>query len=150
MCVPRITLDHTLVLLKGKKVLGGPSPFKFEEIWFLHPDFIEIVEFEWKNVVVSGNASQIFALKLKALKKRLIAWNKSSGDSLKANLEVCKEKINELDWLEEECNLLCDERGIRNGLRKAFQLLVLEEIFWKQRARLRWLEEGDQNTIFFS
>lgn len=29
------------------------------------------------------------------------------------------------------------------------QLLAQEKVFWKQRAKIHWLWEGDQNTSFF-
>lgn len=80
----------------------GSSPFKFKEIWFLEPDFLDVVKHEWSNVVVSGNVSRVFAIKLKSLKKKLIALNKNSGDSLKKSMENYRVKIKELNRLEEE------------------------------------------------
>lgn len=60
---------------------------------FLEEYFIEVVESMWHNEVYYENPSRIFALKLKALKFKLKAWNKNTGDSLKTNLKVCRRKI---------------------------------------------------------
>lgn len=101
VALPKTSSNHTSISLEWKKILGGHSPFKFEEIWFLEPDFMEVVKHVWNNVDVSGSASQIFATKLKTLKKTLIAWIKSSGDSLKSSMEACRVRIKEVDKLEE-------------------------------------------------
>lgn len=50
---------------------------------------MDVVEPVWTSRVYFGNPSRIFALKLKALKFKLKAWNKTTGESLKANLEDC-------------------------------------------------------------
>lgn len=43
--------------------VGGPCSFKFEEMWFLEPDFIDVVSNEWNPVTFSSNLSKKFALK---------------------------------------------------------------------------------------
>lgn len=70
-----LVFDHTPIVLEWGWRKGGPSPFKFEETWFLEPDFMELVESVLSQSHYSGNASRIIALKLKNLKFRLKAWS---------------------------------------------------------------------------
>lgn len=63
--------------------MGGPSPFKFEESWFLEHDFMELVRQVWNQAQYLGDLSRIFAFKLKNLKFRLKAWSKKSVDCFK-------------------------------------------------------------------
>lgn len=130
VALTRTVSDHTPILLKWKQVWKGPSPFKFEEIWFMDPDFMEVVDHTWNNVEVSGTASRRFALKLKALRKRLHAWNKYYGDSLKSAMEACRVSIMELDKLEEVQNLSGEEKASRIDFQKENYFLALKEEFF--------------------
>lgn len=64
----RSVSDHVLILLQSCQGKGGPSPFKFENTWFLEPNFMEIVKEVLDHAHYSGNPSKNFALKLKILK----------------------------------------------------------------------------------
>lgn len=81
---------------------GGPAPFKFEESWFLEPDFMELIEFVGTESFFYGNASIIFALKLKNLNFLLKAWDKVLVVYFKEERKRCLLNIKELDLLEED------------------------------------------------
>lgn len=59
MALPRNISDHNPIMLEFNRPFGGPLLFKFEEMWFLEPDFLEVAEREWNLVVYSGNLSYI-------------------------------------------------------------------------------------------
>lgn len=74
---------------------------------------MEMVEMVWNSEEYSGNPSRIFALKLKALKVKLKAWNKNLGDSFKGKLEDSCRRIKELDLVEDGGMLSPQERDER-------------------------------------
>lgn len=148
--MPRVCSDHNPILLEHCAAFRGPSPFKFEEMWFQVLNFFDVVNLEWNRMCFDGNPSRIFVLKLKGLKVFFKSWNKDSGLSLKADMERITKSIVELDRLEEERNLYREDRVERERLRKELQVVVCkEESFWRQRSRINWLKEGDRNTNFF-
>lgn len=108
-----------------------PLPFKFEEMWFLEDDFMEVVEFEWNKVGYSGNPSRIFSLKLKDLKFKLKTWNKNLGHSLKSKSEHCRREIRKLDLVEEERILSPLERVDRERWKEFLGASIKEETFWR-------------------
>lgn len=120
MALPHSMSDHSLILMMPSLLMGGPRSFKFEEMWLLYPDFLEVVEKEWNCVNFDGSTSRNFALKLKGLKARLKVWNKDSANSLKVEIEGCLDCIRLLDLAKEEGSLSWDERVDRDLLRKKF------------------------------
>lgn len=90
---PRTIFDHSPIILESGCMMGGISPFKFEESWFFKLDFMETVEHVWHQPLFSRNASRVFALKLKSLKHRLKHWNKASAGYFKEESKRCVSKI---------------------------------------------------------
>ncbi|KAM0865383.1 hypothetical protein ACQ4PT_043311 [Festuca glaucescens] len=65
--------------------------------------------------------------------------------SFNKNIKQLKERLEDL----QKRDFLGNQEEIRNVSFQLDELLLREEVMWKQRSRIRWLREGDKNTKFF-
>ncbi|RVW50733.1 putative ribonuclease H protein [Vitis vinifera] len=91
--LPRWTSDHSPICLETNPLKWGPTPFRFENMWLLHPEFKEKFRVWWQECRVKGG---------KDLKKK------------------------ELE-----------------------DVLLKEEVQWRQKSRVKWIKEGDCNSNSF-
>jgi len=60
------------------------------------------------------------------------------------------EKVKVLDDKEQQLTLTHDDRRERFKLKKELSMVRnWKDIFWRQRAKLQWMQQGDRNTKFF-
>lgn len=72
----RPTYDHIPFVLDISDPSWGPSPFRFEIMWFTENEFIDMIEEWWNSFCFAGTDNCVFWLKLKALNEKLKEWNK--------------------------------------------------------------------------
>lgn len=86
-------------------------------------------------------------LKLKKMKARLSIWSRKKYGDIYEDAKNIEKNIDEL-----EQNLINSE-GTRTLLNKTkaddIQYLKVQDSILKQKARVKWLSEGDQNTTYF-
>ncbi|XP_058774477.1 uncharacterized protein LOC131648765 [Vicia villosa] len=89
--------DHCPVWIVADKSDWGPKPFKFNNEWFQHKDFLGYVEREWRSMEVYGRGDFVLKEKLSRLKNKLRWWNINVFGMIDLNLEEGVKEINDLD-----------------------------------------------------
>ncbi|XP_026420529.1 uncharacterized protein LOC113316582 [Papaver somniferum] len=146
----RPTSDHIPLLLDIFDPYLGPSPFRFEVMWFLENGFLKLLEDWWQSFCFAGTASTVLWLKLKALKEKLKLWNKEVFGITNFKLNFILEEIQTIDVFAEDNILSGSLVNEKIKLKTEFEKVTkMEEISWKIKSNTKWLQEGDRNTSFF-
>ncbi|XP_074374101.1 uncharacterized protein LOC141714482 [Apium graveolens] len=109
-------------------------------MWLKESAFIEEVTTMWKSLPRTHLLPKLFAVS-----SFMARWGKSFFHKFREKLKLHKSYLSKFV----DC---IHEVSIQEYLRerdKLNELLFQEEIYCKQRAKLHWLEDGDENTRFF-
>lgn len=90
-----------------------------------------------------------FALKLKRLRTSLRTWNATAVGNIFDNLLRAEEEMKAKELAFQASRQDADLVQLNRCQAIYFKALADEESYWKQKARVKWLAEGDHNTKFF-
>ena len=141
-----IRSDHGPFILDLE--VQGPSrkrPFRFEQMWLTHPGCREMIQQAWD---VQSHGSRAVRLRNKILNVRRIAlkWNRE----VFGKVENCiKMKQIALQHIQNSIKSMDDFQKEKNLREEIEVLLDREELMWVQKARTKWILQGDRNTRFF-
>ncbi|KAF1897548.1 hypothetical protein Lal_00036990 [Lupinus albus] len=141
--LPRIASDHHPLLLCFDLGDIPRSSFKFQKMWLSHPDCQRLVSEVWKEELV-GCPMFVLSQKLRNLKKEFKTWNvQVRVKQAMSNVAAIQDAIS---FSGSDDDLLNQEHLAQGEL---LQALVVEEEFWRGKARINWQMDGDRNTSFF-
>ncbi|KAI3506473.1 hypothetical protein L1887_28832 [Cichorium endivia] len=150
IALPRDLSDHCPIVLQTEVVDFGKTPFRFFNSWMFRKDFDLIVKNTWAKFRGFGTPDRYLMAKLKFLKNEIRKWRALEHLKETGALQGAKNRMEEIDKIAETRDLSLSELADRKD---CFQKLVeFEKIAscdLKQRARLKWSIDGDENTKFF-
>jgi endonuclease/exonuclease/phosphatase family metal-dependent hydrolase len=134
--------DHSPILLQCSPTtrVRFNDSFRFENKWLKEPDLEETVIDGWG---VNENIEMVDRIARCA--NKLQRWGRRKRVKFKEEINTC---VREMEALRDNQGEAESRRYQELSDRHA-TLLVQEEEYWKQRAKMHWLQEGDLNTRFF-
>ncbi|KAK1300276.1 hypothetical protein QJS10_CPB13g00373 [Acorus calamus] len=148
--LPRHISDHSpIVVYTDLPPPQGWKPFRFERFWFAHQELEDIVRTHWAVPVQSSPMGRLHQRLIK-LQKPLRRWNNTKLRDLPNRFKEAQKHLETL-LLEEQQRPPTENNmnQVRMASNYVAALQTQLETFWSQRARSKWVKEGDRNTRFF-
>ena len=118
-------------------------------MWTSHPNLLEKVKLWW-GMDVEGTTMFRVARKLRNVKRMIKVWNKTDFGHIFQEKEDLSDKLTSIqDNIQQEGYTDLNREVELSILSNLHNIISKEEKFYKQRSKINWLKEGDQNTIFF-
>jgi hypothetical protein len=142
--------DHVPLCLRTDATPNVCRVFRYELCWNFRPYFHKKVIDNWSLLVKANHSIDIWKLKIKRLKQMLKGWNINVEGHYKKMKKDLMTKIDNLDNISEMVGLSKGDRMEKLDLELTLKKLVDEEgIKLKQRARDKFILDGDENSKYF-
>lgn len=114
--------------------------FRFENSWLMEEGMEAVVGESWAKYAQGDVVN-----KLKGCSQELDRWGGALKTRFTRDINRCKGEIDSLLYYRDSES----EAALSAARYKLGVLLLKEEDYWRQRAKVYWLQEGDRNTNFF-
>ncbi|XP_019223726.1 PREDICTED: uncharacterized protein LOC109205468 [Nicotiana attenuata] len=141
--------DHSLITFKfGNENHEAIKYFRFLNFWTKQSDYNSLVENTW-NKEVQGNDQWILQQKLKAVARCLSNWSKESIGDVFTSVKLSELEMCRLEHEYEANNNDVNRQNLYKAQAEYTRWLKMQESILKQKARIKWAEEGDSNSKYF-
>ncbi|XP_020701904.1 uncharacterized protein LOC110113604 [Dendrobium catenatum] len=147
----RMASDHCPILLNLLKFISpSRKVLKFEEVWTSLPSSVGVVKNSWKKKTLV-DPPHVSNQKLKRMLKNLHYWSKNKFKALNLAKEDLKAEVLKLQESESERGNNKEEVHwlLKAKMEELNSVMSRLDSWWKQRAKVKWLVDGDTNSMFF-
>uniref|UniRef100_A0ACD5Y8K6 Uncharacterized protein n=1 Tax=Avena sativa TaxID=4498 RepID=A0ACD5Y8K6_AVESA len=139
--------DHLPLLIEYEKMCHNPKPkeLRYETMWERDPGLTASIETAWEGSKTCSNLGDLVN-KLNLTRSHMHSWSKENFGSITKNASRLRNKIKSL-W--KKPRSAWREAEIKRASKELDEILVREEMMWRQIPRVKWLQEGDRNTKYF-
>ncbi|XP_071939951.1 uncharacterized protein [Coffea arabica] len=125
-----------------------PKPFRFLNVWTTRAGLLDVIRKGWPREL-AGPPLGVLASKLRIIKQILKGWSRETFGDIFQAMKEAERAVMEAEMVQEHDSsdqALCGLNEAREQLRTT---LAIEEGFWRQKARVKWLKDGDCNSKYF-
>ncbi|KAG6467116.1 hypothetical protein ZIOFF_075057 [Zingiber officinale] len=144
----RAASDHCPLLVEFPGFQKPRASFRFQRMWVRHRDFMQTVRLNW-CLPSMAQGLQRLQMKLRRLKEHLKWWNMEVFGNIHDRVLQAEESMAAAEQAYDRDPTEQSRTHRSECQARLFRVLDMEEDFWKQRAAIRWMGEGERNTKFF-
>ncbi|KAG6538552.1 hypothetical protein ZIOFF_003676 [Zingiber officinale] len=144
----RAASDHCPLLVEFPGFQKPRASFRFQRMWVRHRDFMQTVRLNWCLPSVAQGLQRL-QMKLRRLKEHLKWWNMEVFGNIHDRVLQAEESMAAAEQAYDRDPTEQSRIHRSECQARLFRVLDMEEDFWKQRAAIRWMGEGERNTKFF-
>ena len=143
------TSDHIPIMISIGTNIPKSKVFRFENYGLEHTQFREVVQGIWAQPVDVQDSAKVIATKFKRLRKGLKIWAKDLSQLSKL-IQAYNDLIFLYDTMGDFRPLSTVEWNGREIIKQhLLNLLEMQRAYWRQRATIRWILQGEEvNTKY--